>query len=217
MKQSTYCDAQIACTRRQADSGMAVADLCRQFGISDATLYVRKKRFGHVGVGEVRELWQLRQENSKRKRLVADLTLGKHILTKIVRKKSRACTASGTRRVGAGELRSEPVMRLRVLTAVAGAVLLRNSATRSHGVAAEHSEARRGATALRLPARPRAAAPRELACDLEAGATPVSPGRPAVAPARASARARELASRHAARGKGGAPALEHRFRARRAG
>jgi putative transposase len=87
MKRSRYSDEQIAYALRQAESGTAVADVCRQLGISEATFYVWKKRFGHMGVAEVRELRQLREENSKLKRLVADLTLDKHILTEIVRKK----------------------------------------------------------------------------------------------------------------------------------
>ena len=87
MKRSRYSDEQIAHALRQAESGTAVADVCRQLGISEATFYVWKKRFGHMGVAEVRELRQLREENSKLKRLVADLTLDKHILTEIVRKK----------------------------------------------------------------------------------------------------------------------------------
>jgi putative transposase len=87
MKRSRYSDERIAYALRQAESGTAVADVCRQLGISEATFYVWKKRFGHMGVAEVRELRQLREENSKLKRLVADLTLDKHILTEIVRKK----------------------------------------------------------------------------------------------------------------------------------
>jgi putative transposase len=87
MKRSRYSDEQIAYALRQAESGTAVADVCRQLGISEATFYVWKKRFGHMGVAEVRELRQLREENSKLKRLVADLTLDKHILTEIVRNK----------------------------------------------------------------------------------------------------------------------------------
>ena len=86
MKRSRYSDEQIAYALRQAESGTAVADVCRQLGISEATFYVWKKHFGHMGVAEVRELRQLREENSKLKRLVADLTLDKHILTEIVRK-----------------------------------------------------------------------------------------------------------------------------------
>jgi len=87
MKRSRCSDEQIAYALRQAESGTAVAGVCRQLGISEATFYVWKKRFGHMGVAEVRELRQLREENSKLKRLVADLTLDKHILTEIVRKK----------------------------------------------------------------------------------------------------------------------------------
>ena len=87
MKRSRYTDEQIAYALRQAESGTAVVDVCRQLGISEATFYVWKKRFGHMGESEVRELRQLRDENAKLKRLVADLTLDKHILTEIVRKK----------------------------------------------------------------------------------------------------------------------------------
>lgn len=87
MKRSRYTDEQITYALRQVESGTAVADVCRQLGISEATFYVWKKRFGHMGVGEVRELRQLRDENAKLKRLVADLTPDKHILTEIVRKK----------------------------------------------------------------------------------------------------------------------------------
>ncbi len=87
MKRSRYSDEQIAYALRQAESGTAVANVCRQLGISEAMFYVWKKRFGHMGVAEVRELPQLREENSKLKRLVADLTLDNHILTEIVRKK----------------------------------------------------------------------------------------------------------------------------------
>ena len=60
-----------------------------------------------MGVAEVRELRQLREENSKLNRLVTDLTLDKHILTEIVRKKSSARPATRPRRVGAGHFRVE--------------------------------------------------------------------------------------------------------------
>ena len=87
MKRSRYTDERIVYDLRQAESDTAVADVCRQRGISEATFHVWKKRFGRMGVSEVRELRQLREENAKLKRLVADLTLDKHILTEIVRKK----------------------------------------------------------------------------------------------------------------------------------
>jgi len=112
MKRSRYTDEQITYALRQVESGTAVADVCRQLGIRDATFYVWKKRFGHMGVGEVRELRQLRDENAKLKRLVADLTLDKHILTEIVRKTSSARPASRARRVGSTSLRGQPLARL---------------------------------------------------------------------------------------------------------
>jgi putative transposase len=87
MKRSRYSDEQITYALRQADSGTAVSDVCRQLGISEATFYVWKKKFGSLAATEVRELRLLREENSKLKRLVADLTLDKHILGEIVRKK----------------------------------------------------------------------------------------------------------------------------------
>jgi putative transposase len=87
MKRSRSSDEQIAYALRQADCGTAVTDVCRQLGISEATFYVWKKRYANLGVTELRELRQLREENSKLKRLVADLTLDKTILAEIVRKK----------------------------------------------------------------------------------------------------------------------------------
>jgi putative transposase len=88
MKRSRYSDEQIAYALRQAEGGSAVADVCRQMGISEATFYVWKKKYGNLGTTELRELRVLREENAKLKRLVADLTLDKHILGEIVRKKA---------------------------------------------------------------------------------------------------------------------------------
>jgi putative transposase len=64
-----------------------VGDVCRQMGVSEATFYVWKKRYGNLGLLEVRELRQLRDENARLKRLVADLTLDRHILQEVVKKK----------------------------------------------------------------------------------------------------------------------------------
>jgi putative transposase len=56
-------------------------------GISEATFYIWKKKYANLGATELRELRQLREENAKLRHLVADLTLDKHILAEIVRKK----------------------------------------------------------------------------------------------------------------------------------
>ena len=87
MKRSRYSDEQISYALRQAESGTAIADVCRELGISEATFYVWKKKYANLGGTEIRELRHLREENAKLKRLVADLSLDKHILGEIVRKK----------------------------------------------------------------------------------------------------------------------------------
>jgi len=87
MKRSRFSEEQVAYAPRQTESGTPVGDICRQLGVSEATFYVWKKRFGHLGVNEVRRVRQLEEENSRLKRLVADLTLDKHMLAEALRKK----------------------------------------------------------------------------------------------------------------------------------
>ena len=87
MKKSRYTEEQIAFALRQAESGTPVADACRQMGVSEASFYVWKKKYGKLGLTEIRELRQLRDENARLKRLVADLTLDKHILGEVIAKK----------------------------------------------------------------------------------------------------------------------------------
>ena len=87
MKRSKFSEEQIAYALRQAESGTPVGDVCRQIGVSEATFYQRKKKFAHLGVSELRRLRQLEDENGRLKRLVADLTLDKHMLSEALRKK----------------------------------------------------------------------------------------------------------------------------------
>ena len=87
MKRSKFSEEQIAYALRQAESGTQVGDVCRQLGGSEATFYVWKKKYASLGVSELRELRQLREENGKLKRLVADLSLDKHILSEVIKKK----------------------------------------------------------------------------------------------------------------------------------
>jgi len=86
MKKSKFSEEQIAYALRQADGGTPVGDVCRQLGVSEATFYVWKKKYGQLGLSELREMRQLRDENARLKRLVADLTLDKHILSEVLRK-----------------------------------------------------------------------------------------------------------------------------------
>jgi putative transposase len=88
VKSSKFSEEQIAYALRQAESGTAVADVCRQIGVSEATFYVWKKRFAHLGVSELRRMRQLEEENRRLKGLVADLTLDKHMLAEALKRKS---------------------------------------------------------------------------------------------------------------------------------
>ena len=72
---------------REAESGDTVVEVCRKHGISQQSFYLWKKKYAGLGLQELRELRQLRDENAKLKRLVADLSLDRHILQKIVAKK----------------------------------------------------------------------------------------------------------------------------------
>lgn len=87
MKRKRFTDEQIAYALRQAESGVAPAEICRKLGISEQTFYRWKRKYAGMGVAELRELRQLREENRKLKQLVADLTLDKHMLQEVLSKK----------------------------------------------------------------------------------------------------------------------------------
>lgn len=77
MKRSKSTEEQIAFALKQAETGTRVEEVCREFGISQATFYAWKKKYGGLGVPELRRLKQLEEENARLKRLVADLSLDK--------------------------------------------------------------------------------------------------------------------------------------------
>jgi putative transposase len=87
MPKKGHSEEQILRALREAESGTTVREICRGHGISDATFYIWKKKYANLGLSELRELRQLREENGKLKRLVADLSLDRHILQEIVQKK----------------------------------------------------------------------------------------------------------------------------------
>ena len=87
MKKSKFSEEQVAYALREVEGGRPVADVCRPMAVSEATFYVWKKKYGHLGVTELRRLRQLEDENDRLKRLVADLTLDKHMLSEALRKK----------------------------------------------------------------------------------------------------------------------------------
>jgi len=87
MKRKRYTDEQIAYALRQAESGTTVTEICRKLGVSQQTFYTWRRKFAGMGIAELRELRQLREENKKLKQLVADLSLDKHMLQEVLSKK----------------------------------------------------------------------------------------------------------------------------------
>ncbi len=87
MNKTRYTEEQIAFALKQAETGTRVEEVCRKMSISEATFYNWKKKFGGMGVTELRRLRQLEEENQRLKRLVADLSLDKEMLQDVIRKK----------------------------------------------------------------------------------------------------------------------------------
>lgn len=87
MKKSKFTDEQIAFALKQAEGGTPIGEIIRRMGVTEATFYRWKKKYGGLMPSEVKKLRQLEEENSRLKRLVADLTLDKQMLQDVVSKK----------------------------------------------------------------------------------------------------------------------------------
>ncbi len=104
MKKTRYTEEQIAFALKQAETGTRVEEVCRKMGISEATFYNWKKKFGGMGVTELRRLRQLEEENQRLKRLVADLSLDKEMLQEVIEKSSEAGSEASGGAFSAGGL-----------------------------------------------------------------------------------------------------------------
>ena len=87
MRKSRFTDEQIIQVLKKSDAGSATQELCRDHGISPATLYAWRKKFGGMDIPDARRLRQLEDENRKLKLVVADLTLDKQALEVMLGKK----------------------------------------------------------------------------------------------------------------------------------
>ncbi len=87
MKKGKFTEEQIAFALKQVELGTKVEEVCRKMGISDATFYNWREKYSGLGPSEVRRLKQLEEENTKLKRLVADLSLDKAMLQDVLSKK----------------------------------------------------------------------------------------------------------------------------------
>ena len=86
MKKTKFTEQQIAFALKQAETGTRVDEVCRKMGIAEATFYNWKKKYGGLGVNELRRLRQLEDENNRLKQIVADLTLDKQMLQDVLKK-----------------------------------------------------------------------------------------------------------------------------------
>lgn len=87
MKRSKFTEQQIMFALKQAETGVAVSEVFRKIGISEATFYNWKKKYDGLGAAELRRLRQLEEENFRLKQIVADLTLDKQMLQDVLKKK----------------------------------------------------------------------------------------------------------------------------------
>ncbi len=87
MKASRLSDAQKAFILKQGEDGVPVSEICRKAGISQATYFNWKKKYGGLLPTEMKKLKQLEDENSRLKKIVADLSLDKEMLQDIIKRK----------------------------------------------------------------------------------------------------------------------------------
>jgi putative transposase len=88
MSRSQHTEAQVIEALRQVEAGQKTEDVARQYGISKHTIYAWKAKYGGMDVSEAQEVKQLRDENARLKRLVAELSLDKDALQSVIRKNS---------------------------------------------------------------------------------------------------------------------------------
>lgn len=87
MKALKFTEAQKAFLLQQGHDGMAVAEICRKAGISQATYFNWKKKYAGLMPSEMRRLRELEDENGRLKRIVADLTLDREMLQDVLKRK----------------------------------------------------------------------------------------------------------------------------------
>ena len=107
MKQRRFSDEQIIGILKEADAGVVVADLCRKHGMSSATFYAWKSKYGGLELSEAKRLRGLEEENAKLKRLLAEVMLDNAGLKDLLGKNGDACREARSGRAPSGQPRGE--------------------------------------------------------------------------------------------------------------
>lgn len=135
MKKSRFTEEQIVFALKQAELGTSVPEVCRKLGISDATFYIWRKKYGGISPSELKHMRQLEEENLRLKKLVADLSLDKAMLQDVLAKKNRrwrACAnGSGTCRHVTGPARDRSVLHYKSAAALSATALWRQTTVHS--------------------------------------------------------------------------------------
>jgi len=87
MKGKRYSNEQIVYALKRVEGGEKASEVCRQMGVSEASFYAWKRKFGGIGVSELSRLRQLEEQNNRLKKVVADLSVDKQILQEVLSKK----------------------------------------------------------------------------------------------------------------------------------
>jgi putative transposase len=86
MPKSRHTEAQMIGALQQVDAGRSAADVAREVGVSAHTIYAWKAKYGGMDVSEAQEAKQLREENARLKKMLADVMLDKDMLQSVIRK-----------------------------------------------------------------------------------------------------------------------------------
>lgn len=88
MKRSRFSETELVYAVKQVEAGVPAGEVARKYGVSLKTIYAWRTKYGGLSVSEVARLKQLEEENRKLKQMVAELSLDKHMLQDVLRKKA---------------------------------------------------------------------------------------------------------------------------------
>src|SRR5437773_10559202 len=113
MSKSNHTEAQMIGALKQLEAGRKAEDVAREVGVSKHTIYAWKAKYGGMDVSEAQEARQLRDENTRLKKLVVDLSLDKEMLKAVIPKTGGARRPAGGRQLAAGRVRGQRAPGLR--------------------------------------------------------------------------------------------------------
>ena len=152
MKKSRFSEEQIVGVLKEAEAGVSVKDLCRRIGISDATFYHGKAKYGGLEVNETRRLRQVEEENGRLKKIVAQPALDLDALKVVLAKSGRPAGEARSGACRAGGSKTQRATRLWADRDAPRELAVAAEGTERSGVAGSAARVGRRASAIRLSA-----------------------------------------------------------------